>query len=756
MSDVGSGDARPSAHAPTGLDLAKRLRGAQTLALLLDLDGTLIPHRPTPAEARPDPTLLLLLQRLSRTRGVDVTIVSGRPKHELESMLGFVGGLRLVAEHGVWRRENGEWNALHLDGGDLASVEAELRSIAALHPGALVERKLWSVCFHVRSIAPAEREAAVVEVTDAIERATRARSELELLEGAMTLEVRHRGAHKGTAVAYVRDQLGAGTVVMAVGDDVTDEDTFAALAPDDVAIAVAPTDRPSHAKLRLPDSAAVRSFLTWIADARAGRSADDVATGAVTDASHPVAPSAASGARSDLVVISNRLPDAMTAPGESDRTRNVGGLVSGLGPALRASGGLWLGWSGARRTGTGELAIDATSSPTRAAFDLAPEQHDLYYSGFSNRGLWPILHGFIARARWETREWRAYVEVNELFARHASAVATESATIWIHDYQLLLVGEALRRRGHRGPLGLFLHVPLPGLETLETIPWAREIITAMLAHDLVGFHTRRYAESFVRCAEALAGARPTERGVRVGDREVRVGAFPLGIDPFELGDPAEDDGSEHEMRELHAALRGRKLVLGVDRLDYTKGIPERIEALARLLYAEPSWRGRVTLVQVAVPSRADLPEYAQQRQAVETAVGRINGEHGEAHWAPVRYVHRSYGRGQLARLYRAAHVGMVTPLRDGMNLVAKEYVAAQDPEDPGVLLLSRFAGAAEELHSALLTNPYDRDGLAADLSRALSMSLAERVDRHRTLLAAVLRSPPEMWAASFLAALRGG
>ncbi|MDQ3035938.1 MAG: trehalose-6-phosphate synthase, partial [Myxococcota bacterium] len=457
------------------------------------------------------------------------------------------------------------------------------------------------------------------------------------------------------------------------------------------------------------------------------------------------------GEGAPLVVISNRLPDApVAAAGESERARNVGGLVSGLGPALDARGGVWLGWSGGRHADSLDLAIDEVSRPVRASFDFRPEWHSRFYNGFANRSLWPIFHGFPGRARYDEAEWKAYVEVNDVFAEQASKLVARDGTVWAHDYHLLLVGAALRRRGHTGRIGLFTHIPFPPLDLFETIPWAREIMAAMLEYDLVGFHTRRYASNFARCAEELVvGAAATDRGVRFAGREVRVGAFPLGIDAAPFEDP-EDDGSETEIAALQEALQGTKLVLGVDRLDYSKGIVERLEAFGRMLELHPEWRSQVSLVQVAVPSRADVPEYAEQRRNIETLVGRINGEHGEAHWVPVRYVYRSYGRSQLARLYRAADVGYVTPLRDGMNLVAKEYVAAQDPADPGVLLLSRFAGAADELDGAVLTNPHDREGMARDLGLALEMPLAERVERHAPMLARVRRNTPELWADAFL------
>jgi trehalose 6-phosphate synthase len=279
-----------------------------------------------------------------------------------------------------------------------------------------------------------------------------------------------------------------------------------------------------------------------------------------------------------------------------------------------------------------------------------------------------------------------------------------------------------------------------------------EILEAMLDFDVIGFHTPSYVDNFLHCAERIPNARIEGHHVLRGERRVLVDAFPLGIIPEEFQDSGDSSGTE-EITGLIRALNGKRMVLGVDRLDYTKGIPERLVAFGRMLELFPEWRRKVCLVQLSVPSRADIPEYAEQRSRVENTVGRINGDYGEADWVPIRYLYRSYGRGQLSELYRAADVGYVTPLRDGMNLVAKEFVAAQDPKRPGVLVLSRFAGAAEELTDAVLTNPLDEEGTARELDRALRMPEEERLRRYQALMGVISRTTALTWAEDFLSVL---
>jgi trehalose-6-phosphate synthase len=299
---------------------------------------------------------------------------------------------------------------------------------------------------------------------------------------------------------------------------------------------------------------------------------------------------------------------------------------------------------------------------------------------------------------------------------------------------------------------MFLHVPFPSRDVVETMPWAQHVLEAMLAADLVGFHTPEWAANFVTAARGILGAGWDGKRLVHRGRSTGVGAFALPIDAaaFRVDPHA---AAAVDVEGLRALLAGRKLVLGVDRLDYSKGIPERLEGFERLLERTPAWRGRVSFVQISVPSRAEVPEYAELRARVENLVGRINGRFGEADWMPVRYLYRSYGREVLAQLYRLADVALVTPLRDGMNLVAKEFVAAQDPREPGVLVLSRFAGAADEMKAAILTNPFHRDGMAADLDHALSMPADERRERQLRLRAVVESGTPAEWTRDFLNAL---
>jgi len=427
------------------------------------------------------------------------------------------------------------------------------------------------------------------------------------------------------------------------------------------------------------------------------------------------------------------------------RTRNVGGLVSALEPALRTFDGIWLGWSG--REGEGRtVTIDVETRPARATFDLTPHQRLHFYSGFCNRALWPLLHAFPTRVRSRDEDWKTYVKVNHMFAQHALDLVARDGMIWVHDYHLLLLARAARDQGHPGPIGLFVHVPFPQPDVFETLPWSDEIVRSLGDYDLIGFHTEQWADNFRACVKSYE-----RRNHRLA-RMPHVGVLPIGIDPMSFAEPT--DEIEREIGGLAAALGKRRMILGVDRLDYAKGIPQRLLAFEAMLERYPEWRGKVGLVQISVPSREEVPEYAELRVVVEKLVGRINGRFGEADWVPVRYLYRSFERHVLAQLYRLADVALVTPLRDGLNLVAKEFVAAQRPDQPGVLVLSRFAGAAAELHDAVLTNPYHPDGLAADLDFALRMPIAERQRRHAKLAAAVAETTPNRWAQAFLGRLR--
>jgi alpha,alpha-trehalose-phosphate synthase [UDP-forming] len=468
---------------------------------------------------------------------------------------------------------------------------------------------------------------------------------------------------------------------------------------------------------------------------------------------------AATVPRESLLVVSNRLPDLRSVePASSGRFKNVGGLVSALEPILAARHGLWLGWGGRVVPDSEEPGHGVDEgSPPLAWFDYKQSWQRDYYNGFCNATLWPLFHSFPSRVVIDDATYASYVQVHEAFADAVERHSAPADTIWVHDYHLLMLARVLRRRGYRGRIGLFLHVPFPALDTLAMLPWAREIVEAMLEFDLIGVHTPSYVSNFLSCAASLAAANVMTNSAGHSQLEHRghttqVGAFPIGICPESFQETPEKP-LVREIESLTRSLGSVKLVLGVDRLDYTKGIPERLTAFGRLLELHPEWRGKVSLIQISVPSRADVPEYAEQRANIEGIVGRVNGQFGEAHWVPIRYLYRAYTRQHLSALYRAARVGYVTPLRDGMNLVAKEYVAAQNPANPGVLVLSQFAGAAHELTAAILTNPYHADGMAHALDRALRMPLPERKQRHTASLEVVTRTTAQSWAVSFIDAL---
>jgi trehalose 6-phosphate synthase len=725
------------------------------VGLLLDFDGTLVPLAPSPELAHPEPALVHLLEALAASPGLTVAVVSGRGRPDLEQWFGASPSLWLAAEHGALLRGDGTWRSLPAgDGSEIEDLHAVFEGIARGQTDARVERKSWSLAFHFRGVRRRALPALVIEVEAASHAWLRLHPGYEIVSGAALLEVRPTIARKSAAVPWVREKGGADTRVLAFGDDITDEDMFGVLGAGDDGVLVASGGMRATAARWIMDSPAdVLGFLSWLRGARAGG----------VPAESPVFPRPipawlpAPGGRPGraLLAVSNRLPELRepVAP-DAERTRPVGGLVAALQPVLVERNGLWLGWSG--RTipgdGFGPVRIDAQAVPALAWIDLPVTAHERYYNGFCNRSLWPLFHSLPGRVRFDDAEWDAYLAVNDHLAKVATELIPPDGAVWAHDFHLLLLAVALRRLGHRGPLGLFLHVPFPGLDLFRIIPWADRILDGMLAFDLVGLQTAHDVRNFLQVVGTLSPATVADDLVELRGRRIRVRAFPIGIVP-ESFEPAAEPEEGEETTGLLQAVAGTRLVLGVDRLDYTKGIPERLEAFARLLTRFPEWRRKVSLVQISVPSRADVLEYQEQRHRVEAAVGRINGEFGEADWMPVRYLYRSYRRDQLSRFYRAADVCLVTPLRDGMNLVAKEFVAAQVPDQPGVLMLSRFAGAAAELTDAVLTNPFHPDGMAADLDRALRMPATERRERHARLLAAVHRSTAITWAEAFVTAL---
>ncbi len=448
-----------------------------------------------------------------------------------------------------------------------------------------------------------------------------------------------------------------------------------------------------------------------------------------------------------LVVVSNRLADP--------RKPAAGGLAVAVGEALAASGGLWFGWSGKlAERGSGELQLQYAGKVTLATVDLSPEDHAAYYDGYSNRVLWPVFHYRLDLADFDAGHLAGYRRVNQLFARRLMALLRPNDTIWVHDYHLIPLAEELRALGCTQRIGFFLHIPLPPPQVLAAIPEHEALIRALFAYDLVGLQSRSDLQHFERYVESEAGAeRLPDHHWRAFDRVVRAQAFPIGIDVDEFQALAATPESIETRETLRTEYAQRRLLVGVDRLDYSKGLPQRLRAFRRLLDEHPHARRSATLIQVATPTREGLDAYADIRHELESLSGEINGRYGELDWMPVRYIHRTMARRRLPGLYQAGRVALVTPLRDGMNLVAKEYVAAQDPADPGVLVLSRFAGAAEQLREALIVNPYDAAGTAAALHRALGMPIDERRERHAALMKTLREQDLHWWRRTVLAAL---
>ena len=459
-----------------------------------------------------------------------------------------------------------------------------------------------------------------------------------------------------------------------------------------------------------------------------------------------------------LVVISNRV----AVPTEMG-TQRAGGLEVALAPTLKRFKGVWFGWSGnvVPHDQVKTVTIQKTSQ-TYVLTDLSEEDYQEYYSGFANRVLWPILHYRIDLAEFTRRDLTGYLRVNEHFAEELSKVIHPDDLLWVNDYHFIPLGQKLRKRGNTNRIGFFLHVPFPAPEFITVMPQHERLLSALLEYDVIGFQTERDVRNFVRYVVSetfganLRVSQGTDRQVLLSmdGRQNRVGAFPVGIDIPEFERRARRAIASSFVQQVIQSLEGRALMIGVDRLDYSKGLTQRMESVDLFFEHWPHWRGKVAYLQIAPKSRSDIQEYHELGQTLATLAGGINGKYGEASWTPIRYVNRAYSRSTLAGLYRVARVGLVTPLRDGMNLVAKEYVAAQDVNDPGVLILSRFTGAAAECRDALLVNPYDLESVAGAIARALEMPLTERRDRHRYIVAALSQNSNDIWGARFIQALK--
>lgn len=451
---------------------------------------------------------------------------------------------------------------------------------------------------------------------------------------------------------------------------------------------------------------------------------------------------------SRLVVVSNRV----ALPGKSQ----AGGLAVALEDALQENGGLWFGWSGRTVRGeSGALHEQEEGGIRYLTMDLSRADNASYYNGFANRTLWPLLHFRLDLVDYSRETREGYRRVNALFADRLAPHLRDSDTVWIHDYHLIPLAALLRERDVGCRIGFFLHVPMPSSDLLAAMPDHARLFSTLYAYDLIGFQTARDVERFQDYVRLFGGGRVLGEGLveAPGGRTVRAAAFPISIDTARIAEQAAAATAKPMVRGLRASLGQRDLAIGVDRLDYSKGLPERFHGFERYLERHRGNGTPLTYLQIAPVSRGNVEEYRQLRAELEQIAGHINGTHSRADWTPLRYVNRNFAHATLTGFYRMAAVGLVTPLRDGMNLVAKEYVASQDPEDPGVLVLSHFAGAAHELRHALLVNPHDLDGVADAIAFAAAMPLGERRERWQAMMDHLQVHDINRWRRSYLQAL---
>jgi trehalose 6-phosphate synthase len=706
-------------------------------ALFLDVDGTLVGIAPTPEAVRVEASLIEVLDRLHRR--IPIALVSGRRLADIDALFAPLQFPAAGTHGNERRRADGtieQYATIHL----VDALRQPLEDFVAAHPGARLEDKGVSLALHWRLVPEIEPEALRLA-----ESLARQWPQLRLVRGKMVAELAPSGHDKGAAIAaFLAEPPFAGRRPVFVGDDVTDEDGFATVERLD-GVTVLVGERPSAARWRLSSVEAVHAWLAEAAERLAGGARSATAMprpAALRPLEHP-APRAS---ERRLVVVSNRVPVGAKA--------GAGGLAVGVLDALSRSGGLWFGWSGELGEPTAPQ-LSQSGAVSFATLDVPRRDFEAYYNGFSNRVLWPICHFRTGLVEFRREDFEGYLRVNRLFAEHLAPLVAPSDRIWVQDYHLVPLGEELRRRGVEAPIGFFLHIPLPPPDLWKIVPAHRELMRALCAYDLVGFQTQSDLDSFrdylLREAEGedLGGGR-----LRAFGRVMRGAVFPIGVDVEKLAELAAASVAGRYTKRLLDSLVERTLIIGVDRLDYSKGLVARFDAFGELLEKYPDVRGRVTFMQIAPPSRSDVPEYLEIRRSLERKAGHINGRFAEFDWTPLRYLNKSFNQRQLAGFYRVAKIGLVTPLRDGMNLVAKEYVACQDADDPGVLVLSCFAGAARELgNEAMVVNPFDTLGTAEQIRRALRMPREERCERWRAMMATLRRNDITAWRENFLAAL---
>jgi trehalose 6-phosphate synthase len=452
-----------------------------------------------------------------------------------------------------------------------------------------------------------------------------------------------------------------------------------------------------------------------------------------------------------LVIVSNRV----AMPNKDGHA--TGGLAVGVLAALEDHGGMWFGWNGELTSSSeaGAPEITSVGNIDYATISLNDADYERYYNGYSNRVLWPICHYLLDFIQYDSADYEGYRRVNAQFARKLASLLKPDDIIWVHDYHLIPVAAELRSAGINNPIGFFLHVPFPSYEAFRAVPGHEYLLRSMCAYDVIGFQTKSDLAAFETCIrEPIVGAEfGDDNVVRMPGGELIADAFPIGVDVDGIAEMAAAGAESKRVKKLVRSLGGRNLIIGVDRLDYSKGLMQRFLSYERLLQKYPNAQQNVTFMQIAPPTRVGVRAYDEIREQLEQVSGRINGRFAETDWVPIRYLNKGVARSPLMGMFRIAAVGLVTPVRDGMNLVAKEYVAAQDPDDPGMLVLSSLAGAAAELKEAVIVNPHDRDDVADGIATALNMPLAERKARNAAMVDTLRKNDINVWRTRFVDAL---
>ncbi|MHC1699518.1 MAG: trehalose-phosphatase [Humidesulfovibrio sp.] len=738
--------------------------------LMLDYDGTLAAFTADRSKAYPYPGVRKILNGLCQSPDWRVVIVSGRPTADVAALLGLEQNPEIFGCHGGERlTPAGQVVRVKLEPA-LEKALADARFWAeAQGLGESLETKHGCLALHLRGMPPPRAAEVAAEASRVFSRiAHAAGAEVVPFDGGV--EMRAGSFSKGRVVERLLAEEtaahGSGFTAAYLGDDLTDEDAFRALGNAGLSLLVSRKRKASLARYQLRPPGDLLEFLhsSLVSSAPPqgmGSPLRSAQTGGVED-DGPLQ------LRGRLIVVSNRLPVTLAREGDGWIVKaGAGGLITALAPVLRDRGGLWVGSSGQIRecvqAGEGDPTASFDRFSREAGYDLLPieiteAEHRNYYEGFSNEIIWPLFHDFQSRCNFQPDYWTSYLDVNRKFARTVAEHSRPDDYVWVHDYHLMHVAQFLKEQEADRRSGFFLHIPFPAPDIFLKLPWRKEVLLALLEFSLVGFQTLADRRNFVRCLQVLFPSteiwgRGSVVTAGIEGKSVRIGCFPISIDYSAFARLAGKRQTVEAAESIRAAFPQRKIVLGVDRLDYSKGIPQRLQAFRRALIRYPELRGRVSFIQVLVPSREGVGEYQELKNEIEQLVTQINGEFTEPGWVPIHHLYRNLARPELVANYLAADIAMVTSLRDGMNLVAKEYCASNVPET-GALILSEFAGAAAQFQrlGAFLVNPYDIDEVADALNAACQLPLASRKMRMHKLRENVRRNNVSVWVDSFLGA----